>query len=744
MPTTPREIDGSVSLNPSERHARVVSKSDSGDCASEGLFPAILDSLADLVAAIGSSGEILFANRAFKKFSAEISLRSDCRGSNYFELIQAVFEGSPEKQTELLSGIRRVMEGALADYSCDFPLVEGYEMRWITLRVTALTGACGGAAIVHRDSTATHKTEQEMRESYVLFQHAIEGTNDRIFMYDMNGRFVMCNGATAEALGLNSKKVIGRSIHEIFEPELARTIQEQNLLVLTTGQTLSFEMSLDTPGGKQTVLVNKGVYRNHRREIAGVFGIARDITHRKQAEELIENSERRYRHLIENSGDVVCLVAESGIILYVSPASKKVFGYEVEALVATNFFLWIHPEDLQELTRRFRELLELPGASITAEFRALIKGGSWQWMNAIATNLLHDPSVHAVVINQRNIDERKKAEMELSRLAGIIESSSDAIIGADPEGTITSWNVAANRLFGYSRKEILGQSALCLVPLEHREKYESLRAAAVRGKATMNFETVRVGKGGQNIEIALTISPIRDHARQVVGFSEIMRDVTERRRLEKEILEISDHEKERIGLDLHDDLCQHLVGISLLGNLLYQDLSKHGIKQAEDARQVTELIRNAVDHARSLARGLSPLHLADSGFMAGLEKLVTTTEKLFRIPCTFECNATVQISDPAVAIHLYRIAQEALHNAVKHSHADKVLVSLERLRGTIVVTVSDNGLGMSESKKCGQGGGLGMHTMHYRARIIGASLEFKPHPEGGTRVICRLPESVSV
>ncbi len=166
-------------------------------------------------------------------------------------------------------------------------------------------------------------------------------------------------------------------------------------------------------------------------------------------------------------------------------------------------------------------------------------------------------------------------------------------------------------------------------------------------------------------------------------------------------------------------------------------MEQYGLKQAEDAQQITDMIRNAVDHARLLARGLSPIDFSNDGLMTALGKLVQSTEKLFRIPCEFECRNEIQLGNHEVATHLFRIAQEALNNAVKHSKGTKVVVRMERIDDTLSITVYDNGIGFSDTVKEGESSGLGMHTMSYRARIIGAILSTSHNPEGGLTVTCR-------
>ena len=469
------------------------------------------------------------------------------------------------------------------------------------------------------------------------------------------------------------------------------------------------------------------------------------ITGRKRAEEALAKSERHFRALIENSADCVALVDANGAVRYASPSTKRVFGFDPEEVVGTDAFLWVHPDDQEELKQTVEELKALPGASVVSQYRALRKDGGWQWMESTASNQLHDPAVAALIINQRDISERKAAEAALLRFEAIVESANEAIIGSDRDGTIVSWNPAARRIFGYSAEEALGRNIAMLVPPEREAEYEELISIRAHGKSVANFETVRVARDGRRIDVSLNGSPIRDRDRRITGYCVILHDITERHRMEREILRIADYEKQRLGHDLHDDLCQILAGISLLGNALYEELQGLAVPQAADALQVKEMALSAVARARNLAKGLSPLRLAGTGLIPALQALAAETERLYRIPCGFECDAPFEIESETEANHLYRIAQEALHNAIKHSQATQLRLCAQAKDGILVVAVRDNGIGMPEGRRPapaptdGRSGGLGMHTMSYRARIVGATLEFQRNPEGGTSVVCTLP-----
>ncbi|MBV8102924.1 MAG: PAS domain S-box protein [Verrucomicrobia bacterium] len=209
----------------------------------------------------------------------------------------------------------------------------------------------------------------------------------------------------------------------------------------------------------------------------------------------------------------------------------------------------------------------------------------------------------------------------------------------------------------------------------------------------------------------------------------------ERRVLEEELLKASSREQQRIGQDLHDSLCQQLAGIEFQNSVLVQQLSKTSDAQAEAAR-IGELIRNATKQARALARGLSPVEIEPNGLMAALNNLAINATNLFRVRCSFECPQAVLLENRASATHLYRIAQEAIGNAVKHGQAKTVLIILKRVDGELILTVKDDGVGFSQDGRAIEG--MGLRIMEYRADMIGAMLRIDSLKGEGTTVACRL------
>ena len=209
------------------------------------------------------------------------------------------------------------------------------------------------------------------------------------------------------------------------------------------------------------------------------------------------------------------------------------------------------------------------------------------------------------------------------------------------------------------------------------------------------------------------------------------------RELEQEIVRVSEHEQMRIGQDLHDGVCQTLAAIDCAAACLKADLEAKSLPQVEAAGIIQKLLREAVIEARSLARGIFPVHMDAEGLSAALQELVETTNHLRQVSITFEAAEEIRIGDPGVAMHLYRIGQEALSNAMRHARATHVAVRLAQTDHTLTMSIADDGCGISSTPTSSEG--MGLRTMRYRARLIGANFDVLTNPSGGTAVRCSIP-----
>jgi len=215
-------------------------------------------------------------------------------------------------------------------------------------------------------------------------------------------------------------------------------------------------------------------------------------------------------------------------------------------------------------------------------------------------------------------------------------------------------------------------------------------------------------------------------------------DITERKRLEKEVLEISDREQRRIGQDLHDGLCQHLAGIELMSQVVAQKLTAKSKADSARVAEIAKYVREAISQTRLLARGLSPVLREADGLMSALQELAANTTKMFRVACTLECESPVLVHDHAVATHLYRIAQEAVSNAIKHGKARQITIRLDTAGGKNLLLVKDDGVGLPKVIPTQKG--MGLRIMEYRAGMVGGVLMVQRDLDGGTSVVCSVPQ----
>jgi signal transduction histidine kinase len=212
-------------------------------------------------------------------------------------------------------------------------------------------------------------------------------------------------------------------------------------------------------------------------------------------------------------------------------------------------------------------------------------------------------------------------------------------------------------------------------------------------------------------------------------------EMAERERLEKEILEVSEREQRRIGRDLHDSLCQHLTGTALAGQVLQERLAVKSPAAAADARKIVELVEEGIQMARGFSRGIYPVDMEAEGLMTAFQELSANLGKWSKIECVFEHASPVLIEDSATATHLYRIAREAVNNAIRHGHARRIVIALSEQNGQVTLTVEDDGVGLPE----GWQKGLGTRIMAHRASMIGGGFMIDLNPTGGTLVKCWLP-----
>ena len=235
--------------------------------------------------------------------------------------------------------------------------------------------------------------------------------------------------------------------------------------------------------------------------------------------------------------------------------------------------------------------------------------------------------------------------------------------------------------------------------------------------------------------------PVRNEAGEVYRVAAIVEDITEHKLLEREVIEINDRERSRLGRDLHDGICQQLVSIAFATDLLRRDLMAKSPGEAVRAAKITALLDSAITQARNLSHALCPVNLAGDGLAVALRALAGTVSHGSRVVCGADCSEAVFVHDHAVATHLYRIAQETVQNAMKHTNATQILVRLFQEADSIHLSVTDNGLGTNKEDE--RDFDIGLEIIKFRTTMAGGRLQVERNPAGGTMVSCMFRQTAT-
>ncbi len=333
------------------------------------------------------------------------------------------------------------------------------------------------------------------------------------------------------------------------------------------------------------------------------------------------------------------------------------------------------------------------------------------------------------------IEDKLQAEAALKeRYLDLFENANDMVFTHDLAGRMTSINKAGERLLQYPRDAILTKGFIDLITEDQRPAAGAWLKQVTGGTESPAVDWDFLNAAGQKLKLEVS-SRLVEQAGRLIEVEGVARDVTARKRMEKQILEISNREQQRLGHDLHDGVCQQLAAIAYRTHILARHLKETDATESSEASDISNLINESLVQTRTVARGLFPVRLEEDGLSAAVEELTAGIGKLYNIKCTFSANGTLPTLHSSVAMHLHFIAQEAIMNAAKHSQASVINVRLKKENDDLVLSVQDNGVGFQPSHRDRDGMGIGI--MRYRAKVIGAVLELVAQPGQGTRIICK-------
>lgn len=467
----------------------------------------------------------------------------------------------------------------------------------------------------------------------------------------------------------------------------------------------------------------------------------------EKTQERPANLEAKYRALVEQIPAVVFMAyLDRGMgEAYVSPEIEAALGYSREEWLddPVRWYERLHPDDKDRWSTEAAEMF-LTGKPVRSAYRVRARNGDLVWFQCDA-RMMRRPDgrpwfIHGIAFDISDLKHTEKQLQQERNLASAILETVDALVLVlDRQGHIIRFNRACEQTTGFTFEEVHGKPIWELLQSENeiskfKEIFRQLEAGNV---ADTRFETHWIARDGTTCLIAwsTTVMPASGDTPACIVLSGM--DITERKHLERTILDISSREQRRIGQDLHDGLGQQLTGIAFMAKVQEQKLAEKKAPEAAEAAKIVRLVNDAISRARELAKGLAPVVFDAHGLMSALQLHAAEIENLFRIPCRFQCDPPVLISDATIATHLYHIAQEAVTNAVKHAQPNDILIRLSAVEDRGALMIMDDGKGMVQS--AGDQGGMGLQIMKYRADMVRGTLEIRSEEMQGTTVTCRFP-----
>lgn len=441
--------------------------------------------------------------------------------------------------------------------------------------------------------------------------------------------------------------------------------------------------------------------------------------------------------IIENIPDMI-FVKDARDLRFVrfNKAGEKLLGYTKEDLIGKTDYDFFSKEEADFFTAKDRDvlakgkMLEIPEEPIHTRLHGI------RTLNTKKIPIYdkHGEPQYLLGIS-RDITEKIKANLELmeseNRWRSLVENAPDFILTVLPNGTIQFINRTLPPL---TPKDVIGKTIYEFIPKKDQEMVQRALSYVFRTGNSTSYETTSIGPTPETWYIT-RVGPIKNGNR-VIGATLIASDITNRRNVEKTILDTTRQEQQKIGQFIHDGLVQDLAGISLMAKALEKRFKPTSNLEKHQIQAISKLVTQCISKARDLAHGLQPVDLAPSGLMSALETLSINTEKLFGLKCKFTNDDPILFDDNIVATHIYLIAKEAIHNAIKHGSPNHINISFKRKNGKTILQIDDDGLGFSNKSSENKGKGMGLSIMRYRAKIINASLKIKENKQGGITVKC--------
>ena len=612
------------------------------------------------------------------------------------------------------------------------------------LEIQAITAAARLAAL----TIEREERKLALQVSEERYARAMRATTDGLWEWNILTGETYLSPRWKQMLGFEETDQLGKdqeSFMSRLHPEDWPRVQAARKAHFEHRVPYQVELRLCNKNGEYRWFLTRGEADwNEQGEAVRMTGTISDIADRKQAEQALRASEQRFRAVFEQAAvGVAEMDTTTGRFLSVNQRICEINQRSREEMLKLTFSDLTLPEDLPKSLQHMEELKAGKIRSYNLEKRNLLPDGTLKWVNLTVAPmwLPGEPALRHVAVVE-DITERKRVELdyrrELAYNQALVGHTSAFIVVLDLAGRFVHANASFSDTMGYNKKQVIGKTPWEIGLMDAAETALSKErfARLLRGEKNPPTDSRLRTKDGEwrtvELRSTATCKPDGTVDRIVVTGT----DMTERNRLQQEVLRVVEQEQARVGHDLHDGVGQTMTGIVSLLEALEADLDGEPRRQAQ---RIHELLRQSVSEVRRMSHGLSPTSVKYRGLVGALQLLAETVRTNFRTPCHCEVDASIAIQNNDIEAHLFRIAQEAVNNALRHGKPSKVKLSLQHVSQTeCELRIEDDGAGLKKTKG-GQHNGIGVRVMDYRANLIGARLTIKAKPRRGVVVTCRFP-----
>jgi PAS domain S-box-containing protein len=722
---------------------------------SEARYRSLVESQSEMVIRMDLEGRIVFANDAYLEFVGE--RRDQVYGRGFFHLIpredHAVVHDAIVKLHEPPHRIAIEVRG-----------ITPRGVRWIAWEGGAVLDADGRPVelqSVGRDVTERHAAEAALRESEARYRGLVESQHELVVRLDAGGRFTFVNDAYATKFGRSPAALLGQSFLGFVHPDDRGRIAEAMVAMGRPPHRTFIEVRNLTVEGERWIAWDGGIVLDAAGRMIEAQAVGRDVTERRVSEDALRASEGRYRGLVESARELVTRFDRAGNLTFANDAYFQAVGYPREAIVGRNPLFLVHPDDRPQALVSFKAAL-VPPYRARRETRGLTPAG-WRWYEWEVSGVRDDRD-RVVEIQQvgRDLTARRQAEADLreseERFRRAFEDAAIGMAVTTLDGRTVRANRALCAMLGYSEPELRACGVEDIVHPDDRSDVEGDRSR-LAGDVASSYRAERryIRKDGSVIWVNVTASVIRDVSGTPLYLVGQIQDVTERhlaeealrdslaelRRSEEKLrllaqrqVRIREEERKRVGFDLHDDVCQELVGVGILVESLRRKLAPMPAEHAAEFDRVVGYLGEVVEHLRLLARELRPLSLHDLGLDGSLRSLAEgMSSEVVRV--TTDITGTIPPCDEEFELTVYRIAQEAVANAVRHARARRIVIALAITADRLELEVRDDGRGFDPAGRPAVA--LGLASMEERALAVRGRLEIRSVLGEGTTVTLACP-----